>query len=676
MKLKLFFNKVLICVITLVFLGYGYAQEKKVNLALNMKVEASSEMSEYPVSNIVDGKITRESKWMSATNKAPHVIEINLEQYCNIYEIRIHSGIPEDERTAAEKNQANGFWSVKNFNIQYWDDANWTDFPKASVLENRETTVNFSFKNPLSTFKIRMVADDGEKISVMEIEVLGNIAKDMPAPPSLDSDVKKQVEIREDQNLDIKVEKKEKLERPNILFIAVDDLRPELGCYGNKIVKTPNLDKLGSEGVIFKNHFVQVPTCGASRYSLITGMRPRNKMQLQNNVVELEISNNKENKKRPESFIHQLRRNGYYTVGIGKITHSPDGFLYGYEEESSNKRELPYSWDELVFNTGKWGTGWNSFFAYANGENRQSLKSLVKPYEMAEVNDEGYPDGLTANLAIAKLKELKQKSQPFFMGVGFFKPHLPFNAPKKYWDLYDRDSIPIALNSTIPKNVNLKSLHNSNEFNRYKLSDEKMSLKQKASEAYAKKLKHAYYASVSYIDHQIGKVLDELDTLGLKENTIIILWGDHGWHLGEQQVWGKHTLFDNALRSPLIIKAPNYRYLQGKKINSVVETVDIYPSIFELCNIKMPYKTDGNSFIDLFEDKEDLQDEVAFSYYNNGISMRTNRYRITKYFREEEPTIELYDHVHDPFETINIALVKPNIVDKLLPLLENVIFKF
>lgn len=208
MKFKSFFNKAFICVITIAFLGHGYAQEKKVNLALNMKVEASSEISEYPASNIVDGKITRESKWMSATHKAPHVIEINFQQYCNISEIRFHSGIPENEKTLAEKNQANGFWSVKNFKIQYWDDANWTDFPKASVLENRETTVSFSFKNPISTYKIRMVADDGEKINVMEIEILGNAAKDMPAPPFLNSDVKKQVEIKEDQNLDIKVENK------------------------------------------------------------------------------------------------------------------------------------------------------------------------------------------------------------------------------------------------------------------------------------------------------------------------------------------------------------------------------------------------------------------------------------------------------------------------------------
>ncbi len=208
MKLKTFFSLFIAFSILTAFLNQGVAQEKNVNIALGMKVNASSELAEYPASNIVDGKITRESKWMTATNKAPHIIEINFEKYCNISEIKFHSGIPENERTISEKNQANGFWSVKNFKIQYWDDANWTDFPKASVLENRETSAVFTFENPISTFKIRMVADDGEKISVMEIEVFGNVATDMPAPPTLDSDIKKQVEITEDQNATLKVTNK------------------------------------------------------------------------------------------------------------------------------------------------------------------------------------------------------------------------------------------------------------------------------------------------------------------------------------------------------------------------------------------------------------------------------------------------------------------------------------
>lgn len=183
----------------------SYSQKKNVNLALNAEVLVSSEAPAYPAKNIVDGKITRESKWMSATNKAPHVVELDFKKYCNIKEIRFSSGIPDDERTVTEQNQASGFFSVKNFKMQYWDDANWTDFPKALVLENRQTTVVFNFTNPISTYKIRMVADDGEKISVMEIEVIGSVAIDMPLPSTVESDIKKQVEITEDQDATLKV---------------------------------------------------------------------------------------------------------------------------------------------------------------------------------------------------------------------------------------------------------------------------------------------------------------------------------------------------------------------------------------------------------------------------------------------------------------------------------------
>ncbi len=459
-----------------------------------------------------------------------------------------------------------------------------------------------------------------------------------------------------------------KKKMPNVLFIAVDDLRPELGSYGNKIAHTPYMDNLASEGVLFKNHFVQVPTCGASRYGLLTGMRPKTPKHLSNKAIEYEISDKAENSI-PETFIHQLRRNGYYTVGIGKISHSADGLVYGYTEEPSDKRELPNSWDELVFDSGKWGTGWNSFFGYSNGENRQSLKKMVKPYEAGNVNDDGYVDGLTANLTISKLRELKKRSEPFFLGVGFFKPHLPFNAPKKYWDLYDRNEIPLSTNPTIPENINLKSLHDSGEFNQYKLTDESAGLSHTLSDAYSKKLRHSYLAAVSYIDAQIGKVLDELHSLGLDENTIVVVWGDHGWHLGDQRVWGKHTIFEKALKSVLIIKAPKLG-LTHKVINSVVETVDIYPSLLQLCNVDLPYKTDGESFIDQIRNPNTQNNTVAYSYFRNGISLRTDSYRLTKYFRKEEPSIELYDHASDPDETRNIARSRPDIVQELMPLLD------
>lgn len=455
---------------------------------------------------------------------------------------------------------------------------------------------------------------------------------------------------------------------PNVLFISVDDLRPELGCYGNKILKTPVLDKLADDGALFTNHFVQVPTCGPSRQSLLTGLRPINRAQLSNDVTAKELANKPEGAL-PETFIHQLRRNGYYTVGIGKISHSADGLVYGYTEKPSNKRELPHSWDEFAFDSGKWGTGWNAFFGYANGENRQSMEKQVKPYEAGNVGDDGYPDGLTAQLAIKKLRELKGNPKPFFLGVGFFKPHLPFNAPAKYWDFYERDSIPLSPNPLIPENVNRRSLHNSGELNNYRLTDELANLNRPVSDAYARKLKHAYYASISYIDHQIGKVLLELRSLGLDQNTIVVVWGDHGWHLGDQQMWGKHALFDKALNSALIIKLPKEQ-TKGDVIKSIVETIDIYPTILELCNVDLPYSIDGESFTNLLYDPKTQKKGTAYSYFKNGISLRTDRYRLTRYYRKEEPKVELYDHVNDPLETVNIASNKTELVSELMPLLE------
>lgn len=465
-----------------------------------------------------------------------------------------------------------------------------------------------------------------------------------------------------------KVNTKTSIKQPNVVFIAVDDLRPDLGVYGNQFVQTPNMDKLAQQGAFFTNHYVQVPTCGASRYSLITGLRPRKKSQLGNNVFAQEVASQPE-KNIPESFIHQLRRNGYYTVGIGKISHAADGLIYGYEEQPSTKKELPYSWDEFHFNSGKWGTGWNAFFGYADGENRQSMKRQVKPYQMGEVDDNGYPDGLTAALAVKKLRDLKNKEQPFFLGVGFFKPHLPFNAPKKYWDLYNREELQVSPNPFIAESVNNASLQNSGEFNGYQLTDEKAGLTSKLSDEYSRKLVHAYYASISYVDAQIGKVVDELKALELEENTIVIVWGDHGWNLGDHLVWGKHTLFERSLNSPLIIKVPGTAS-KNLKIETITETIDIYPTILELCDVELGASIDGESLVSTMRNPKIKKEDVAYSYFKNGISMRTNRYRLTKYFREAKPTIELFDHQIDPYETKNRALLDTTIVKELMPLLE------
>ncbi|PIF06641.1 MAG: sulfatase [Draconibacterium sp.] len=450
---------------------------------------------------------------------------------------------------------------------------------------------------------------------------------------------------------------------PNVLFIAIDDLRPELGCYGKSYIHSPNIDKLASTGAVFTNHFVQVPTCGASRYSMLTGMLPKTKGCLSNEAIHNFISGKPENEI-PETFIHHLRRNGYYTVGIGKISHYADGMLYGYTDSVSTEYELPNSWDEMLFNPGKWQTGWNAFFGYADGSNRQSKKRQVKPYEKGDVDDLGYPDGLTTELALQKLKELAGKKQPFFLGVGFFKPHLPFNAPQMYWDLYDENDIPLSPNPFIPENVNKASLHNSSEFNLYLTGDEKASLDRSISKEYARKLRHAYFACISYVDAQVGKLLDELDSLGLAENTIVVLWGDHGWHLGDQLVWGKHTIFEQALKSTFIVHVPGKN--KGEKIHKIVSSVDIYPTIMDLCNIEMPYASDGISLVPLLDNPDCTWDNVSYGYFNEGITVRTNRYRLTRYFRDGEPNVELYDHYTDSCETKNIAAKNPAVVEKLL----------
>lgn len=471
------------------------------------------------------------------------------------------------------------------------------------------------------------------------------------------------------------LKKKTMSTRPtNVLFIAVDDLRPELGIYGNPVIKSPNIDQLAKEGSFFSRHYVQVPTCGASRYSLMTGLRPRKRIHIDNQVFYREMAKRNEDQL-PESFVHHFKRNGYTTIGIGKLSHSVDGLVYGYEEKPSEVKEMPHSWDRFVFNPGKWKTGWNAFFGYANGENRQSLKGQVKPYEEADVSDEGYPDGLILKSAIEELNKLKAQQKPFFLGVGFFKPHLPFNAPKKYWDLYDRPSIPIASDPFIPRNVHVQSIGKMGEFYNYKLSDEKPTLDQSVSDGYARKLIHGYYASISYIDHLIGQLLLELKALELDKNTIVVLWGDHGWHLGNDRKWGKHTLFDRSLKSALIVKLPGVNHA-SKEINTIVETVDIYPTLLEFCGLVKPYELDGRSLVELIETGKSNHQNRAFGFWKNGLSMKTDRYRLTKFFREEEPKIELYDHLLDPEENINIAFDRHKILDSLMPFLENATPKF
>jgi len=454
-------------------------------------------------------------------------------------------------------------------------------------------------------------------------------------------------------------------DKPNILMICVDDLRPELGCYGQAQMKTPHLDGLAGEGILFSHHYIQAPTCGPSRYSLLTGRRPRNEQELNNAFMENNFHLRPE-KEIPETFVHHFRRHGYSTVGIGKISHTPDGRVRGNEQH----RELPYSWDEMLCDTGKWGGGFDAFFAYAGGESRASMNFEVPPFECAEVDDDGYPDGLNSNLAVKKLGELSRTDQPFLLSVGFFKPHLPFNSPKKYWDLYNRKEISLSPNPGLPENTERLFLHPSSEFfNNYKKGKEFGGVGKRLSDDYAREIRHAYFAAVSYIDAQIGKVLNALKENGQDENTIVLVWGDHGWHLGDHTIWGKHSPFERSAHSPLIVKAPGFTS-PGTRTGALVETIDIYPTLCELAGIEPPQGLEGKNLIPIFNDPDSPGKSAAYCYQRNRISMRTLRYRLIVHVEAGTQSVALFDHQNDPLETKNIAAEKPEIVDRLMPLLK------
>jgi arylsulfatase A-like enzyme len=456
----------------------------------------------------------------------------------------------------------------------------------------------------------------------------------------------------------------------NVLFIAVDDLRPDIGAFGEAYMKTPAIDKLASEGRSFSHHYVQVPTCGASRYALWTGLRPSNPAQLSNEAFVRLMPG--EERERPESFAHLFRRNGYHTVQIGKLSHYPDGRIYTYEGEGDGRREMPFSWDDVDGPVGKWGTAWNAFFGYADGSNRNQDRGNMPAWEMADVPDTAYADGITAEKAIRKLRALKDER--FLLAVGFFKPHLPFTAPKKYWDLYDEDDIDLSPNPDAPIGVNPNALHDSRElFGSYGPFAVEGAAGKRIPDDEARTLRHAYRAAVSFSDAQVGKVLDELDRLGLSDHTIVVLWGDHGWHLGDHGMWCKHTNYEQATRVPLIVHVPN-RAPEGGRVRSPVEFVDVFPTLCELANLPPLPGLEGVSLTPAIDDPTVVVKPAAVSQYPRqlpdgevmGYAFRTTRHRYIQWFpfdpkspqssHDQEPiATELYDYESDPAETRNLV---------------------
>ncbi len=457
-------------------------------------------------------------------------------------------------------------------------------------------------------------------------------------------------------------------QKMNVLFIAVDDLRPELGCFNKKYMHTPHIDKLASEGRLFTNHFVFTALCGPSRNTLLSGHRT-----LSGDYWK----NWRESETKPDSIIslpQLFKENGYMTVCIGKISHEPGGVM----DSLQKIHEVPFAWNKAYAPVGEWRDPWRAFFAYSGGNakkygyGRGNDTYNHYPFEAADVEDNGYPDGLNAEEAIKQLRQLKDTS--FFLAVGFYKPHMPFNAPKKYWDLYNPDDIPDAEVKYIPEGVTPEFLYGpddkGSEPRRYKWPNDTSRYTITADRA--KTLKHGYAASVSYTDAQIGKVMAELKRLGLDKNTVVVLWGDHGWHLGDYGVWGKHTSFDFALRSPLIMKVPKMN-APGVSTNSIAETVDIFPTLADICGLPVPdhIKSSGSSLKRLLNDPSTKIKEYSISARNffgvQETTIRNEKYRLVINMDKNGDTtgVALFDHLEGSIPHKNLAAKYPDVVKKL-----------
>ncbi|ASB49386.1 sulfatase [Alkalitalea saponilacus] len=475
---------------------------------------------------------------------------------------------------------------------------------------------------------------------------------------------------------------KKKIEKPNVLFIAIDDLKPEMGAYGNSLIHTPNMDRLASMGTIFLENHCQQAISAPSRVSLLTGKRPDYTKVWDLNTQMREI--------RPETVTipQHFKENGYHAAGTGKI----------FDFRSVSREQDEQSWSEPYLRAGNkyYQNGQRPMlYWYQNPENRKIAQKYIekanekglsgndaiqyalqyfKPsVEAADVEDNAYNDGAMTLLALETLARLASDKKPFFFAVGYQLPHLPFVAPQKYWDLYNRDEMPLAPFQEKAKNSPEIAYHNSGELRSYSdipplvsFSDQPYGIG--LPEYKQKELIHGYYASTSYVDAQIGKLLDYLEESGLIENTIIVLWGDHGWHLGDHDLWCKHSNFEQATRSPLIISAPGY---QPGKTQSVSEFVDVFPTLCELAGIPVPDKLDGLSLVPVLENPKNEIKEFAVSQYPRGqnimgYSIRNKRYRLTYWigdgFRSTQPyndsllvAKELYDYKRDPLETENIV---------------------
>jgi iduronate 2-sulfatase len=439
----------------------------------------------------------------------------------------------------------------------------------------------------------------------------------------------------------------------NVLFISIDDLRPQLGCYGHSQVHSPNIDALGQSGTVFNRAYCQQAVCNPSRASLMSGLRPDS-----GRVWDLQTHFRDMN---PDvvTVSQHFMNNGYHSEGMGKIYHTGHG-----------NRNDPMSWSvpHRVPRVSNYALEASNTIRESN---RKASKARVEldqragisngpAAEIADVPDNAYRDGQTTEWAVEALARLKD--DPFFLAVGMSKPHLPFCAPKKYWDLYDRDKLAVDVNDQLPEGLPQWSATNWGELRKYDAIPPHGPL----SERRSLELVHGYHACVSYVDALVGQLVDAVKAQGLWEKTAIVLWGDHGWKLGEHGLWCKHTNFELDARSPLITRVPGQE-APGRSTDALVELVDMYPTLAESAGLDLPDHLEGTSYAPLLNDPDQSWKSAAFSQYPRqgkrimGYSMKTDRYRYTEWVRQKTGKVEateLYDHREDPGENVNLA-VKP-----------------
>ncbi|WP_395741517.1 sulfatase-like hydrolase/transferase [Prosthecobacter sp.] len=447
--------------------------------------------------------------------------------------------------------------------------------------------------------------------------------------------------------------------KPNVLMICVDDLKPLLGCYGNAVVKSPNIDRLAARGVQFEKAYCNQAVCAPSRNALLTGLRPQTL-----GIYDLATNFRKA---APEAVTlpQHFKNNGYRAEGLGKIFHVGHGNV-----NDAASWSVPHFTPKTISYALKENDLPQSTREQALFENKKEAWKLPRgaATEAADVADNVYGDGMIADEAVKRLAAAKQKpEEPFFLAVGFLKPHLPFVAPKKYWDLYDPAVFTLPKLQTPPAGAPDFAPTTWGELRQYMDIPETGPL----TEGQALHLIHGYHAATSYMDAQLGKVLDALDANGLAESTIIVFWGDHGWHLGDHGMWCKHTNYEQAARIPVIVAGPG---IKPGVTQALIESCDIYPTLAELAQIPAPPQGDGRSFTEvLLNPAATVRDHAIHVYPRGGGLMgraiRTQRHRLVEWKKPgaapETAVLELYDYEADPAETKNLAVEQPAVVKVL-----------